>query len=242
MGLKERSYPAALAAGPAAGDAGVRTGLEWVVAMRRRLGGQILVYAPQKAQVERHELLRSFMRHSAVVVGTWRRPVIGWEGGPVLAAWPDSAKLGEIADDPRTTALCVVPWVKGEVDAWVEAVGPELLAGAEAPKADGDPLDPVVIEALKTLTSLVNHGNNLAGPLDRRDAVAVFRTLREAGYRWNSSQVYSWALKHNWPARGADRLHELAKDFEDGKRPQLKGGNPLKPDIVEQWRTQASSQ
>ena len=242
MVMDERSYPTALAAGPGAGDTGVRTGIAWVLDILKRQGGQVLVYAPGKQNIERHTLLSAFSQQRGVAVGTWRRSDFGWSGGPVLAAWPDRAKLGEIADDSRTTALCVVPWSPGEVDGWVEAHHPELLPGAEVSEAEGDTLHPVVAEGLKTLTASVNHGNHLTGALDRRDAVAVLRALREAGYRWSPDRMYSWALMHEWPAPGAERLRALAKDFEDGKRPQLKGGNPLRPDIVDMWRVEAGEQ
>ena len=89
----------------------------------------------------------AFSQERGVAVGTWRRSDFGWSVGPVSAAWPDRAKLGEIADDSRTTALCVVSWSPGGV----EAHHPELLPGAEVSEAEGDPLHPVVVEGLKTL-------------------------------------------------------------------------------------------
>ncbi|GCE44197.1 hypothetical protein Rhow_008495 [Rhodococcus wratislaviensis] len=240
MVAKKRNYPTALAAGPEHGDTGVRDALKWVVTQLEAQGGQLLVFAPGKQNVENHDLLREFTRRTGVAVGTWRGRVLGWSGGPVLAAWPDRQKLGEIAADPRTTALCVVPWAQGEVDAWSAATTPELLGPATAPQLKGEPLDPVVVEGLKTLTAMVNHGNDLTGALDRRDAVAVLRTLRDAGYRWNPERVYAWALGNDWSSGGAERLRDLATDFEKGKRPQLKGRSPFRPDIIEVWRSEAS--
>ena len=40
-----------------------------------------------------------------------------------------------------------------------------------------------VVEGLETMTQSANLGNNLARSLDHRDAVAVLRTLKDAGYR-----------------------------------------------------------
>jgi hypothetical protein len=146
--------------------------------------------------------------------------------------------LGEIADDLRTRALCVVPWVKGEIDAWAAAADPELLGPASGPEPKSS-LDPVVVEGLKTLTHSVNLGNNLAGSLDRRDAVAVLRTLQEGGYHLHPDPIYSWALANGWQARGAERLRKLATDFEAGKRPRLRGGYPFRSDILDIWRQDA---
>jgi len=123
-------------------------------------------------------LLAQFAKVQGVAVGTWRG-IREWRSGPVLAAWPNRVKLGEIADDRRTTALCVVPWVPGELDAWQAAANPEVLGPAVA-RIVISTLDPVVIEGLKALTARVNHSNNLAGSLIHLDK---FRLEDPAGGR-----------------------------------------------------------
>lgn len=54
-------------------------------------------------------------------------------------------------------------------------------------------LDPVVIEALEDLSAMVNHGNNLAGVLDKRDAVVTLTTLYRGGHRLQAETIYAWA-------------------------------------------------
>jgi hypothetical protein len=199
-----------------------------------------LIYGPGKRNLENHEVLGQLIRDPRFAVGTWRGTISGWRGGPVLAAWPNREKLAQVADDRRTTALCLVPWAEGENDAWQAAQSPELLGNAAAlRRASG--LDPVVIEGLRSLTIMVNHANHLAGALDRRDAVAVLRTLKRAGYSLSPDDVYAWALANGWPGRGAERLRALSADLEAGKRPQLKGQYPLRHDILETWRKEAGS-
>lgn len=233
-----RDYPTALAAGPEHGDQGMRDGLTWLLTKVSELGGKPLILAPGRSNVDGNQLLSSFIKKTGIAVATWRSPARSWSGGPVLAAWPTREKLGEIADDPRTTALCVVPWVKGEVDGWIAAVKPELLGPAVLP-TETTSLDPVVIEGLKTMTVLVNLSNNLAGSADRRDAVAVLRTLKDGGYRFVPDLMYAWAITNGWENRGAERLRMLAADFEAGKRPQLKGAYPLRADVLDRWRREA---
>lgn len=187
--------------------------------------------------------LERFANTRGVAVRTWRQRHTPWSGGVALAAWPTRDKLGEIADSPGVRGLVVVPWAAGEVDAWVAAANPDRLGPAAAkapPAAPGTGLDPVVVEGLKTLSIMVNHANNLAGSLDRRDAVAVLRTLNKAGYRLPPEPVYSWAMANGWPARGAERLRNLAEAYEQGRRPQLKGEFPLRADILDQWRSRVS--
>jgi hypothetical protein len=236
-----RDYPVAVAAGPKHGDRGVLDALAWLMTQAKSVGGQPLVYAPQKSTVRDHAILGEFVKRPGVVLGTWKAgTTFGWGGGPVLAAWPDRVKLGEIADDPRTRALVVVPWVEGELDAWIAATDPERLGPAPSAPAAPD-LDPVVVEGLTALTGMVNHANNLAGSLDRRDAVAVLGVLKRAGYRLPPDHVLGWAMSHGWRARGAERLRELAAAFEAGRRPQLKGSNPLRPDMIASWRAKATT-
>lgn len=111
----------------------------------------------------------------------------------------------------------VVPWAEGEVDAWAVTAGPELLLGAEGGSAR-PVIDPVVVEGLKSLTVMVNHGNSLAGGLDERDAVAVLTTLHRGGHRLDAEAVYAWALANGWPGRGAERLREMAQKISGGTR------------------------
>ncbi len=221
----------------------MRDAILWLMSKTKEVGGQPLVYAPGQSNVRDHELLSRFAKTSGVSVATWRG-TSSWSGGPVLAAWPNREKLGEIADDRRTRAraLCVVPWAAGELDAWIAAAQPELLGPALVPAAGpGQDLDSVVVEGLKSLTASVNHSNNLAGALDKRDAISVLRILHRAGYPLPRDAVYAWALAHGWPTRGAERLRELAGKFEDGVRVQLRGHSPWRDDILEQWRAKAKS-
>lgn len=165
------------------------------------------------------------------------RRVAGRTGACAVAIAPE---MGDMADDRRTTALCVVPGNIRDVEGWIAAVDPELLGAAKG--ASAEPLDPVVIEGLLTLTRQVNHDNQLAGSLDHRDAVWVLKLLHGAGYRLPPQAVYAWALAHGWPARGADRLRELASRFEAGRVPRVRQPNPFRADIVQQWRTAAAQE
>lgn len=87
---------------------------------------------------------------------------------------------------------------------------------------------------------MVNHANNLAGHMDHRDAVAVLRTLHQGGYPLPADEVYAWALAHRWPARGAERLRELAHKVDAGRTVQLKGQWPFRSEILQIWQAEAT--
>jgi len=212
--------------------------MQWVLAQHKQVGGQILVYAPGRSNIAQNEFLTAFTKQPGVLVATWRKRHVSWQGGPVLAAWPSREKLAEIADWPGVRALCVGPWADGEVDAWAASADPELLSGAEQPRTRTVG-DPVVVEGLKTLSRMVNHSNNLAGALDHRDAVAVLTTLYKGGHRLDADAIYAWALSNGWPGRGAERLRDMASRIGSGRRMQLKGAYPLRADALQQWRDRA---
>lgn len=50
----------------------------------------------------------------------------------------------------RVTALCVIAWNEDEIRPWVTAVRPEALGDGSAWDEPVEPLDPVVVEALKS--------------------------------------------------------------------------------------------
>ena len=238
MAENRRHYPTALTGGPELGDRQIRDGLTWLHRTTLATGGQPLLWAPTRDNIERNGLLRAAGATAGIATATWRSGLDQWRGGPVLALWPSRQKLGDIADDRRTSALCVVPGNARDVEGWIAAVDPELLG--DTTRAPAEALDPVVVEGLITLSRHVNHGNQLAGSLDHRDAVWVLKLLHGAGYRLPPAALYAWALAHDWPARGADRLRELAAKFEAGRLPRVRQSNPFRADIVTQWRTAAA--
>lgn len=142
------------------------------------------------ANVSNNQLLSEFVNRTGVAVGTWRSRATGCYGGPVLAAWPTREKLGEIADDPRTRALCVVPWGNGEVDAWAAAAAQPKLLGPAVRLEPSSGLDPIVVEGLKTLTHSVNMANDLAwvtGPPRRLRCTAHVSKTAVTGFRQTRS-------------------------------------------------------
>lgn len=238
---QKRQYPAAITQNGAKDPSGAQqVAIEWVLRKRVEVGGTVLLFVPQKGSLARNDsAISRLSTRPGIAVDTWRGGVSGWAGGPVLAAWPSRDKLAEIADDGRTRALCVIPWLDKDTVAWERAVIPERLDGSEPPAAASQ-LDPVVIVGLTHLSHSVNHGNNLAGPLDHRDAVAVLRTLHKGGFALPADDVYAWALAHGWPARGAERLRELSARIGAGRIVQLKGSSPLRADVLDFWRAEAT--
>jgi hypothetical protein len=162
-----------------------------------------------------------------------------WHGGPVLALWPRAAELDELARDPRVTAVCVLgrPTDQRDHVAWVAATGAAVLLADATSVAPLPDLHPVVAEALRTLTSLVDLPQHLAGSQDRRNAVVTLTTLRHGGYRLDADSIRAWAVAHDWTRAGARRLGELAAKVQAGVALRARGFDSYpRPELLRLWR------
>lgn len=236
---RTRDYPTALTASSAGNPGAVKAAVAWLLAQTKELGGQPLLYFPGKRNMEAEPILSRLAR--SIPSATWRtlNGGVRWTGGVVLAAWPDTKHLAEIADDRRTAGLVVLTWSENDVSGWAAAAQPEILSpGVTIGTATIS--DPVVEKGMETVTALVNHGNSLAGSLDRRDAITVLQTLHDGRHRLDPEELYAWALAHSWTASGAQRLQELAEKISAGGRPRPPSPSALRPDILEHWRSEAA--
>jgi hypothetical protein len=236
--MTTRVYPTALTAPSQQDPQAIRLGIDWVQ-QQMQPGQQALVWTPNRPALMEHPALVVFAR--ANTSATAKTPATGWPGGPVLAGWPTTDELAELADDERVSALCVIPHgTLNEVAAWAAATNPARLGATAEQLPTAAPLDSVVVQGLETLTAMVNHANQLAGTLDRRDAVAVLTTLHRAGYPLTPGSVYAWALAHDWPAGGAQRLREMCERLSTGHTLRAAGAERcLAPDILQQWQQAA---
>lgn len=162
-----------------------------------------------------------------------------WPGGPVLAAWPDAKSLAKLDEHFRVQALCVIPWLYEWVEPWAagrQAV--DLLAPSQVVKVP--PIsDPVVEQAMKSLTIAVNLSTGLAHPSDKAAAVNTFRALKKARIGWEPAQIEPWAIANGWAAQDARALRSVAQGVLDGRRYQVDSGQ-WRSDIVSIWRAEAA--
>ena len=155
--------------------------------------------------------------------------------GPILAVWVRDREL-EVIDDLGAPAICALTWSEGNIDAWKEAWGPTDLRSGEA-SATATIDNPVVEAALKSLTGSVNLSTGLSHPSDRDAAIGTFRILQRNGEVFSSAAVRAWAASHGWRADDASELGDLAQKVIEGRR--LRGGNYLRPEVIEIWREEA---
>lgn len=233
----------------------VRVGLAWLFATETK--GERLVVTPIKDQLTSGHLAevlgdtgpalaagRSVRGPSGETLraATSRTfPPSGWAGGPVLAAWPDDKSVAAIDQDFRVEALCVIPWLYEWVQSW--AVGRraiDLLALDEKVRAPRIS-DPVVEQAMRSLTISVNLSTGLSHPSDRAAAIETFRALKKARISWEPAEIEAWAIDNGWSVDDARTLRDVAQGVLNGRRYQT-DRRPWRPDIVKYWREEARKQ
>lgn len=204
-------------------------------------GQKPLIWAPEVRSLRLDGELEAFSKYAALrTPQSWA----AWHGGPVLALWPESRDLAELGRDRRVTALCVLgrPADRRHNGAWVAATGAAILTAEGVLPAPARELHPVVVEALRALTTLVDHDHRLTRPADLRHAVVTLTTLRHGGYRIDPDGVCGWALAHGWPEDSATRLRELAAKIQAGVEIRARGLDSYpRPELLRRWRDGAAA-
>lgn len=163
-----------------------------------------------------------------------------WKGGPVLALWPDQKFLGKLHDDVKVNALCDVPGSMDDVRLRVTASkAVDLRSGAAA--AGPPALNPVVEQAMLSLTSSLNHGNRLLGSYDKAEAITALQVLHRGRYRLDLEHLEAWALAQDWPAEKAGRFREFAEGVISGHRYKVATCG-WRDDILDYWKKRASGE
>jgi hypothetical protein len=79
----------------------------------------------------------------------------------------------------RIQALCVITWNQDEIRPRVTAVRSSVLAAGSVWEELTPELDPVVIEALKSLTKTMNHNNTILAGYEKDMVVGSLLALHD---------------------------------------------------------------
>lgn len=163
--------------------------------------------------------------------------------GPVLAVYPTATLLTKLDTLDDISAIAVVPWTMEEITPWIQKWQARdfLLTASPASAATTPQLrlsNPVVEQALLSLTHRVNLSTGLGHQRDKDAAVWMFRKLRAAKEDVDFGQLPAWLVAHGWRSDDADRLMRLGSDIYAGKRLQA-GQDTWRSDILKQWQERA---
>lgn len=215
---RDVDYPTAVASYD---DEGVAAAIEWSV-QHLKDGDTLSVWTSLKSNLKNcAELERFIQRYRDVKHITGRGHGIPIGSGPVLMAWPDMDDIGELARYSRgIRALCVITWNEDQIRPWVTAMKPDILGDGSAWENLSPDFDPIVVEALKSLTRTVNHNNTISAGFEKDQVVSVLLALRDAQIPLDADAIQGWVLAHGWSGKNPDRLAQYVRDINSGKRPR----------------------
>jgi hypothetical protein len=233
----DADYPIAVASYD---DEGVAAAIEWSVGHLQD-GDTLSVWTFLKSNLRNCAELEQFVqRYRDVVHIAGRGGGMPAGSGPVLMAWPDMDDIGELVRFSRDIrALCVITWNADRIRPWVTATRPDILGGGSDWENLSPEPDPVVVEAMKSLTLTVNHNNTISAGFEKDQVVSVLLALHGARVPMDADAMQGWALAHGWSGKNPERLAQYARDINSGKRPRTK--RVLNPDFVDRMRDRATA-
>lgn len=102
-------------------------------------------------------------------------------------------------------------------------------------------MSPLVLEALKSLTSRVNLTTGLSNYSDESSAKEIFKLLYKEGERLIGSEITLWAIENRWKTKDAQQLGNLAEKIGHGGRVVVRNKNQWSEDIILQLKTSANT-
>lgn len=139
----------------------------------------------------------------------------------IIAFYADDTILEMVDGLKNVAGVVVVEDLKGSANQWKARWSPVVPGEAAKPPVELIE-DSVIVEALKSLSMLINKGNGLLISRDQDWAKDVLRILRAKGHTADPHALKSWAIKNGWTPGAAGDLAKLAKKTFDTKtKPSL---------------------
>lgn len=229
----QANYPTAVASYD---DEGVAAAIRWC-ASHMEQGDTLTVWTKLKSNLRNcGELQRLVNRNSNVAHVTGRGGSYVHGTGPVLMVWPDMDDIGELVrfSSHMIRGLCVVTWNADRIRPWVTQTGPDILGDGSDWEDLTPELDPLVVEALKSLTLTVNHNNTISAGFEKDQVVGVLLALHDAHIPMDGAAIQGWALANGWSGKNPERLAKYVSDINAGKRPRSKSA--IRPDYIDLLR------
>lgn len=94
-------------------------------------------------------------------------------------------------------------------------------------------MTPLVEEALKSLSVMVNLATGIIHPSDESAAKEYFKALYKEGEPLNGAEITEWAMNNGWQPKHAKELGDLAQKIGSGGRVVVKNKGILRKNIIE---------
>ncbi|MFR0675713.1 hypothetical protein ACLUUI_18210 [Enterobacterales bacterium AW_CKDN230030176-1A_HGKHYDSX7] len=138
---------------------------------------------------------RAQMRCETVKTLQWvSRPSV------LIAVYAGQSMMDKIDALQNLVAVVAVPWTPDSIENWVKTWSPKVLGQSAKTAKAAKPAasliaDPVVEQAMKSLTSIVNRAHNALHLGDEDHAKRVLRILRSNNHQESAKNIKLWAIK-----------------------------------------------
>ncbi|OYN77045.1 hypothetical protein [Mycolicibacterium sphagni] len=234
----EVDYPTAVASYD---DDGVTEAIRWC-SSHMEMGDTLTVWTKLKSNLRNCNALdRLVSRHSDVDHVTGRGGAYVSAHGPVLMAWPNMDDIGELVrfSSHMIRGLCVITWNADRIRPWVSQMRPDILGDGSEWEDRTPDLDPVVIEAMESLTLTINHNNTITAGYEKDDVVSVLLALHDAGIPMDGDMMQGWALAHGWSGKNPALLAKYVEEINGGKRPRC--SRVIRSDYIDHLRERVAA-
>ncbi len=188
----------------------------------RDKGAQALIKAGQlclqegKFQIETVRTIKSYSRADAIIV-----------------VYADQEMMDKVDSNKNFQIVIAIPCLEESIADWKRTWSP-LMVGEKQGSQASLISNPVLEEALETLTFLANLSNSVLTSTDKDATIEVFRILRANNQSEELKNIRAWCIKNGWNSKAADEVvKHAAKAFGLKSKPQNK--RLLAPDIYQQW-------
>ncbi|AHF68080.1 hypothetical protein PCH70_29270 [Pseudomonas cichorii JBC1] len=161
----------------------------------------------------------------------------------LIAVFANQSMMDKVDSLQGLVAILAVPWTPDAIENWVKTWSPKVLGnGAKSGKPVAKLIaDPIVEQAMKSLTSVINRGTAVLNGSDEDHAKRILRILRAHNHQEPAENIKLWAINNGWLPKTAERLETLAeKTFALRSKPKLE--NPVQAEqSYQRWIEAAKS-
>ncbi|MFJ4088462.1 hypothetical protein [Pseudomonas psychrophila] len=139
----------------------------------------------------------------------------------VIAVYATQNMMDKIDTLDNLVAVVALPWTATSIDSWQRTWSPQVI-GQLAPETQALIVDPVVEQALKSISGVVNRAHNVLHPADVAHAKRILRILRSYNHDEPAENIRLWAIRNGWLPKAAEELEAISqKAFSLGAKPKL---------------------
>lgn len=229
-------YPIAIASYD---STGVEAAIQWSLEHMQD-GDTLNVWTSSKSNLSNSGQLQEMVsQYTDVSHVTGRQARHSISRGPLIMAWADMEDIAEAVGPRAIRSLCVIAWDEDRIKPWVAFSKPSVLGDVTPWELLDLHIDPIVEEALRSLTVTVNHNNTISAGFEKDQVVGVLLALHDAGIPLDSEVIQGWIIANGWSGENPKRLAKYVEDINAGKRPRLK--SPIQPGYVERLRQRVAA-